>query len=125
MYLTRDSRAAAGITSPPARLLLSEPARGLAELARLPLSAPWRSLAPRGDGHGVLVLPVLLATDTSTATVKVGDMPHWIATTSDGQTAYVTNELSNDVSVVDLATQTVTKKIKTTGGPWGVLVLAR
>jgi pimeloyl-ACP methyl ester carboxylesterase len=70
MYLTRDSRAAAGITSPPARLLLSEPARGLAELARLPLSAPWLSLAPRGDGHGVLVLPGLLATDTSTALLR-------------------------------------------------------
>src|SRR5258708_1364650 len=61
MYLTRDSRAAAGITSPPARLLLSEPARGLAGLARLPRAAPRLSFAPRGDGHGPLGLPGMLA----------------------------------------------------------------
>lgn len=71
MYLTSDPQRTAGITAPPARLLLSEPARGLAELARLPLSAPWLSFAPRGDGHGVLVLPGLLATDTSTALLRV------------------------------------------------------
>ncbi|MGO8961992.1 MAG: esterase/lipase family protein [Streptosporangiaceae bacterium] len=68
--MTRDPGPAAGIAAPPARLLLSEPARGLAELARLPLSAPWLSFAPRGDGHGVLVLPGLLATDTSTALLR-------------------------------------------------------
>ncbi len=70
MYLTSDPQPAAGITAPPVRLLLSEPARGLAELARLPLSAPWLSFAPRGDGHGVLVLPGLLATDSSTVLLR-------------------------------------------------------
>jgi pimeloyl-ACP methyl ester carboxylesterase len=52
------------------RLLLTEPARGLAELAALPLAAPFLSLAPRGDGHGVLVLPGLLASDNSTALLR-------------------------------------------------------
>ncbi len=70
MYFTSDPQPAAGVTAPPVRLLLSEPARGLAELARLPLSAPWLSFAPRGDGHGVLVLPGLLATDTSTMLLR-------------------------------------------------------
>jgi pimeloyl-ACP methyl ester carboxylesterase len=51
-------------------LLLTEPARSLTELVTLPLAAPWLSLAPRGDGHGVLVLPGLLASDSSTAVLR-------------------------------------------------------
>ena len=55
---------------PSAGLLLTEPIRGLAELAALPLSAPWLASAPRGDGHGVLVLPGLLASDLSTVPLR-------------------------------------------------------
>ena len=61
MYLTGDTAeaaATAGPTSgPSAGLYLTEPARGLAGLAFLPLAAPWLAMAPRGDGHGVLVVP--------------------------------------------------------------------
>ncbi|MEP7337064.1 MAG: hypothetical protein ABI977_04920 [Acidobacteriota bacterium] len=38
---------------------------------------------------------------------------------------FTANGPSNDVSVVDLASQTVTKKIKLTGSPWGILILNR
>jgi pimeloyl-ACP methyl ester carboxylesterase len=55
---------------PPARLYLTEPARGLGRLVVLPLAAPWLAAAPRGDGHGVLVLPGLLAADMSTALLR-------------------------------------------------------
>ena len=55
---------------PPARLYLTEPARGLAGLAALPLAAGWLASAPRGDGHGVLVLPGLLASDMSTTLLR-------------------------------------------------------
>jgi pimeloyl-ACP methyl ester carboxylesterase len=55
---------------PPARLYLTEPARGLFGLAALPLAAGWLASAPRGDGHGVLVLPGLLASDMSTALLR-------------------------------------------------------
>jgi pimeloyl-ACP methyl ester carboxylesterase len=58
------------VTPPPLWLLLTEPARGMAELATLPLSVPWLSLVPAGDGHGVLVLPGLLATDSSTLVLR-------------------------------------------------------
>jgi pimeloyl-ACP methyl ester carboxylesterase len=51
-------------------LFLSEPARGAAKFAGLGLAAPWLSAAPRGDGHGVLVLPGLLASDSSTAVLR-------------------------------------------------------
>jgi pimeloyl-ACP methyl ester carboxylesterase len=55
---------------PSARLYLTEPARGLAGLAALPLAAGWLASAPRGDGHGVLVLPGLLASDMSTTLLR-------------------------------------------------------
>jgi pimeloyl-ACP methyl ester carboxylesterase len=86
MYVMRDDDAAAGDAdsgadaarsgagtaagAPPMRLLLTEPARSLGDLASLPLAAPWLSFAPRGDGHGVLVLPGLLASDSSTVVLR-------------------------------------------------------
>src|SRR6202044_2055618 len=74
MYLTGDTAEAAGTagpaSGPSAGLYLTEPARGLAELATLPLAAPWLAAAPRGDGHGVLVLPGLLASDMSTVLLR-------------------------------------------------------
>jgi YVTN family beta-propeller protein len=35
--------------------------------------------------------------------IGVGKQPHWVTVSGDGKTAYVSNEGSNDVSVVDLA----------------------
>src|ERR1700733_11001074 len=74
MYLPGDTAEAAGTagpaSGPSAGLYLTEPARGLAGLAFLPLAAPWLAAAPRGDGHGVLVVPGFLATDTSTALLR-------------------------------------------------------
>jgi hypothetical protein len=55
---------------PSARLFLTEPVRGLVDLAALLVAAPWLATAPRGDGHGVLVLPGLLASDTSTLPLR-------------------------------------------------------
>jgi pimeloyl-ACP methyl ester carboxylesterase len=71
MYLIRGATdAAAKVAGPSAGLYLTEPARGLAGLAALPLAAPWLATAPRGDGHGVLVVPGLLASDRSTALLR-------------------------------------------------------
>ena len=69
--VTEPAAAAFGTNvSPPLRLYLTEPARGLVDLAALPLATPWLAVAPRGDGHGVLVLPGLLASDMSTAPLR-------------------------------------------------------
>jgi len=74
MYLAGDTAEAGDtadpVSGPPTGLYLTEPARGLAGLAFLPLAAPWLATAPRGDGHGVLVVPGLLATDVSTALLR-------------------------------------------------------
>ena len=69
MFLLRGPNAGSD-GSPPLGLYLTEPARGLADLAALPLAACWLPAAPRGDGHAVLVLPGLLASDTSTAPLR-------------------------------------------------------
>jgi pimeloyl-ACP methyl ester carboxylesterase len=58
-------------SGPPAGLFLTEPIRGLFDLAALLVAAPWLATAPRGDGHGVLVLPGLLASDSSTLPLRV------------------------------------------------------
>ncbi|HUC56781.1 MAG TPA: hypothetical protein VMA95_05230 [Streptosporangiaceae bacterium] len=57
-------------SGPAARYFLTEPARGLADLASLPLAAPWLARAPAGDGHGVLVLPGFMASDQSTVPLR-------------------------------------------------------
>jgi hypothetical protein len=81
MYLIRreavhhgDSGDSAGSASsagaPPVALLLTEGVRGLADLTAFWLATPWLATAPRGDGHGVLVWPGLLAADSSTVPLR-------------------------------------------------------
>ena len=55
---------------PSAGMFLTEPVRALVDLTALLVAAPWLATAPRGDGHGVLVLPGLLASDTSTLPLR-------------------------------------------------------
>jgi YVTN family beta-propeller protein len=55
--------------------------------------------------------------------VKVGEMPHWIALTPDAKAAYVTNENSNSVSVVDLGSHTVSATIPVGNAPRKIVIL--
>lgn len=56
---------------PPSRLLtLAEPGRAMGELASFYALRPLLSMLPKGDGHGVLVLPGFLAGDTSTRPLR-------------------------------------------------------
>jgi YVTN family beta-propeller protein len=57
--------------------------------------------------------------------VEVGARPWGIALSPDGKTLYSANGPSNDISVVDVATNAVVKKIKVGSSPWGVIALAR
>jgi pimeloyl-ACP methyl ester carboxylesterase len=68
-HLVREgARSAAG--GPSAGLLLTEPLRGLSDLAALLVAAPALLAAPRGDGHGVVIFPGLLAGDSSTGPLR-------------------------------------------------------
>lgn len=55
---------------PSTALYVTEPFRGVADAALLPIATPLLRRAPRGDGHGVLVLPGLLASDGSTRPLR-------------------------------------------------------
>jgi len=69
MYLLRGAARSDG-GGPAAALLLTEPHRGLVDLAALLVAAPGLLAAPRGDGHGVLIFPGLLAGDLSTRPLR-------------------------------------------------------
>jgi hypothetical protein len=56
--------------SPPSAALLLMEGRALSEYSAFWLMRPWLSVTARGDGHPVLVLPGLLADDTSTQALR-------------------------------------------------------
>lgn len=62
--------AAAEALRPPSRTLLLLEGRALQELGAFWMLRPWMHAAPRGDGHPVLVLPGLLASDLSTRPLR-------------------------------------------------------
>ena len=55
---------------PPTRIRLLFEARALHELAIFAGALPFLNIAPRGDGHSVLVLPGLMASDVSTRPLR-------------------------------------------------------
>ncbi len=98
-------------------LLLTEPARGLAELATLPLATPWLAFAPRGDGHGVLVLPGLLASDTSTGVLRrfLRRLGYQVYGWSLGRNIGPTSEVLDELPALLAA------RVRDTGGPVSVI----
>jgi YVTN family beta-propeller protein len=52
----------------------------------------------------------------------VGKLPHWIAVSSDGGFAYVTNENSDNVSVVSLDSKKVVATVPVGGGPRKIVI---
>lgn len=65
-----QSEVSGGIKPPSALLALTELPRALIELGTLPLASPLLNMAPRGDGHPVLVLPGFTTTDLSTGPLR-------------------------------------------------------
>ena len=61
--------------------------------------------------HGGSVSEIDVATGTETSTHSVGIAPAGVAFTPDGRTAYVTDTADGYVSVVDVASGTVTDTI--------------
>lgn len=59
----------------------------------------------QGPGELLLFNP---ETNIAVRSIAVGKQPHWVASSGDGKKAYVTNEGSNDVTIVDLGSGTTT-----------------
>ena len=102
----RTGHSADEVSAPSIGLFLSEPVRGLASFATMPLAGSILSSAPRGDGHGVLVLPGLLASDVSTAVLRrflrrLGyDAAGWDLGRNRGPTDQVVDELPRVLSAL-------------------------
>ena len=64
-----------------------------------PKGSAFGMVVVQGSGQLSLFDP---ATNRPTHNIAVGKQPHWATTSDDGKTTYVTNEGSNDVTVVDL-----------------------
>ena len=62
--------------------------------------SPLFRLLAQGPGELLLFDP---ATNAPLRSIAVGKQPHWIAIANGGAQAVVTNEGSNDIAVVDLA----------------------
>jgi YVTN family beta-propeller protein len=59
------------------------------------------------DLNGGDVKVINTATNAVTATIGVGSGPIGVAVSADGKRVYVTNSLSNTISVIDATTETV------------------
>ena len=68
-------------------------------IANLFRGAPAATVVVQGPGELMLFDPSSLAALRS---IAVGRQPHWVAASGDGRTLYVTNEGSNDLTIVDL-----------------------
>jgi len=72
-----------------------------------------------------MVLFIDMAANKVVGSVEAGPRLWGIAISPDGATLYTANGPSNDVSVIDTATQMVTKKIPVGRGPWGIVRVER
>jgi hypothetical protein len=70
MSATAAATAPIGTMRPPSKTLMFLETRALSEFGAFLGALPMLSLAPRGDGHSVLVLPGLVASDVSTRPLR-------------------------------------------------------
>ena len=76
------------------------------------------------QGDGALDF-VDLARGVVSDAVIVGKMPTWVAVGLDEHTAYVTNEGSDDITVVDLESRSIAATIYVGHGPTEIVVQPR
>ncbi len=96
-------------------MIVLDPAsnKGVAEIP-VGVSPHYANFTPDGKrGLTAVQGPSLLAvfnpqTNVVEKSIKVGSRPHWVASGPGGKTALTTNEDSNDVSLIDLESGTVT-----------------
>jgi YVTN family beta-propeller protein len=119
LYFTMGGTNAVQVLDPSSDKIMGEiPTGASPHIAALFRGAPFGTVVVQGPGEIQLFDP---ATNAPVRTVAVGKQPHWIAATADGRTVYVTNEGSNDVTVVELSSGQ-TKTIPVGSGPRKVVM---
>jgi YVTN family beta-propeller protein len=87
------------------RIVAAVPTGASPHIAAYFRGAPAATAVVQGPGELLLFDPL---TNAPLRTIAVGKQPHWVAASADGKRAYVTNEGSNDLSIVDLTSGQVT-----------------
>ncbi len=73
-----------------------------------------------GQPDGSVVYVIDIATQSVTQTIAAGTAPHGVVVSPDGRTLYVTNLVSNDVSVIDTQSGREIARIPTGSKPNGI-----
>jgi YVTN family beta-propeller protein len=119
LYFTMAGVNAVQVLDPSSDKVVAEiPTGASPHIAGFFRGAPAGTVVVQGPGELTLFNPT---TNAVLRSVAVGKQPHWVAASGDGMSAYVTNEGSNDVTVVDLATGQ-TKTIAVGNAPRKVVV---
>jgi YVTN family beta-propeller protein len=106
LYFTLAGVNAVQVLDPANDTVVAQIATGVSpHIASVFRGASVGTVVVQGPGELLLFDP---ATNAPLRAVAVGKQPHWVAATMDGKKAYVTNEGSNDVTVIDLAAGTTT-----------------
>jgi YVTN family beta-propeller protein len=100
LYFTLAGVNAVQVLDPATDKIVAEiPTGASPHIANLFRGAPAGAVVVQGPGELLLFNP---GTNAPLRSITVGKQPHWLAATEDGKNVYVTNEGSNDVTVVDL-----------------------
>ncbi len=102
LYFTQAGVNAVQVLDPASDKIVAEIATGVSpHYANFFRGTTLGMAVVQGPGELLLFDP---ATNQPLRSIGVGKQPHWLTVSGNGKNAYVTNEGSNDVSVVDLAT---------------------
>jgi len=100
-YFTEAGVSAVEVLDPTSDKIVAEIPTGVSpHFVNVFRAAPLGMVVVQGPGEVLLFDPT---TKREARRIAVGKQPHWLALSGDGKTAYVTNEGSNNVSVVDVA----------------------
>jgi YVTN family beta-propeller protein len=100
LYFTLAGTNAIEVLDPATDKVVAEiPTGASPHIAGVFRNAPAGTAVVQGPGEILLFNP---ATNAPLRTIAVGKQPHWMSASADGKTLYVTNEGSNDVTIVDL-----------------------
>jgi len=102
VYFTKAGANVIEVLDPASNTIVAEIPTGVSpHYVNHPRNTMYGMAIVQGPGELFLFDPM---TNKAVRSIKVGDQPHWLALSSDGKTAYVTNEGSNTLSIVDIAT---------------------
>ena len=119
IYFTQAGVCAVQVMDPASGQIVAQIATGVSpHFVSYPRNSAFGIVVVQGPGQLMLFDPT---TNMAVRSVTVGKQPHWATTSADGKTAYVTNEGSNDFTIVDLASGS-TRTIAVGNAPRKVVV---